>query len=38
MIEEELSDYLKSLGASLVGFADLGEIDAAFRNNMNYGM
>lgn len=33
-----LEDYLKSLGAALVGFADLSEIEASLRNSMRYGI
>ena len=38
MIENELREYLKSLGASLVGFADLSNVDTSSFNNMNYGI
>jgi len=38
MIENELKEYLKNLGASLVGFADLKNIDAPSRQNMAYGI
>ena len=38
MIENELREYLKNLGASLVGFADLHDIDALSRQNMAYGI
>lgn len=38
MLEKELNEYLKSLGASLVGFADLSNIEGSLRNNMNYGI
>lgn len=38
MIKNELKEYLKNLGASLVGFADLSEVDTPAFNNMNYGI
>ncbi|MGH4123841.1 MAG: 4Fe-4S double cluster binding domain-containing protein [Clostridium sp.] len=38
MIKNELSEYLESLGASLVGFADLSNFDTSSFNNMNYGI
>jgi epoxyqueuosine reductase len=38
MIESELRKYLKSNGASLVGFADLSNVDTSSFNNMNYGI
>ena len=38
MLEKELNDYLKILGASLIGFADLSDIDGSLRNNLNYGV
>lgn len=38
MIEDELSEYLKSLGASLIGFADLSKINNLLSNGMNYGI
>lgn len=38
MEDNNLKEYIKSLGASLVGFADLREIDEASRNNMDYGI
>jgi epoxyqueuosine reductase len=38
MIKNELKDHLKNLGASLVGFADLGNVDTSIFNNMNYGI
>lgn len=38
MIENELKEYLKSLGASLVGFADLTDVDTSSFKNMNYGI
>lgn len=38
MFENELKDYLKTLGASLVGFADLSEVDTSLFNNMKYGI
>lgn len=38
MFEKDLKEYLRSLGASLVGFADLSNIDALLRNNMNFGI
>ena len=38
MIENELKEYLKSLGASLVGFADLSNVNTSSCNNMNYGI
>ncbi len=38
MIKNELSKYLESLGASLVGFADLSNVDTSSFNNMNYGI
>jgi len=38
MIENELKEYLKNLGASLVEFADLSNIDASSRSDMAYGI
>jgi epoxyqueuosine reductase len=38
MIENELKGYLKGLGASLVGIADLSNVDTSSFNNMNYGI
>jgi len=38
MLKSELREYLKTLGASLVGFADLSNIDTSAFNNMNYGI
>jgi epoxyqueuosine reductase len=38
MDETNLVKYLKSLGASLVGFADLSSIDASMRSSMPYGI
>lgn len=38
MVENELRKYLKNLGASLVGFADLSNVDTILFNNMNYGI
>lgn len=38
MIKNELKEYLKNLGASLVGFADLSNVDTSAFNNMNYGI
>ncbi|WP_026883569.1 4Fe-4S double cluster binding domain-containing protein [Clostridium akagii] len=38
MSQNELKVYLKSLGASLVGFADLQDIDTSSYNNMGYGI
>lgn len=38
MGENELKEYLRSLGASLVGFADLSDIDPSSHNNMSYGI
>jgi len=38
MIENELKEYLKNLGASLVGFADLSNVDTSAFNNMNSGI
>jgi epoxyqueuosine reductase len=37
-LNEEITDFLKPPGASLVGFADLKEIDAAARDNFPYGI
>jgi epoxyqueuosine reductase len=37
-LNEELTTFLKSHGASLVGFADLHEIDAEARDNFPYGI
>lgn len=38
MIKNELKEYLKNLGVSLVGFADLSNVDTSAFNNMNYGI
>lgn len=38
MFEIELIDYLKELGASLIGFGDLSYINEKSNNNMNYGI
>lgn len=38
MAENQLSDYLKSLGADLVGFANLENINTSSTQNMNYGI
>ncbi len=38
MIEDKLKLYLKSLGVSLVGFADLSNINSSLNNNMKYGI
>lgn len=38
MGEDELISYLKSLGASLVGFADLSNFNNEANNNMKYGI
>lgn len=38
MLENNLREYIKSLGASLVGFADLRSIEVNSRKNMNYGI
>lgn len=38
MKENSLKDYIKSLGASKVGFADLTSIEAGARKNMDYGI
>ncbi len=38
MRENELRSYLKNLGASLVGFADLNNINTSLNNNMKYGI
>jgi len=38
MKENSLKDYIKSLGASKVGFADLTSIKADARKNMDYGI
>lgn len=38
MFENELKEYMKNLGASLVEFADLRNIDASLRQNMDYGI
>jgi epoxyqueuosine reductase len=37
-LNEELTSFLKSHGASLVGFADLNEIDLEARDNFPYGI
>lgn len=37
-LNEELTSFIKSQGASLVGFADLKEIDADARDNFPYGI
>jgi len=36
--ENELKSYLKSLGASLVGFADLNSVNTSLHNNLKYGI
>ena len=38
MVKNELKEYLKNAGVSLVEFADLRNIDASSRNNMPYGI
>ncbi len=38
MRENELKSYLKSLGASLVGFADLNSVNTSLHNNLKYGI
>lgn len=38
MYENELKEYLKGLGASLVGFADLSNVDTSSFNNMKFGI
>ena len=38
MVKDELKEYLKNSGASLVEFADLRNIDASSRKNMPYGI
>ena len=38
MFEKELTDYLKELGASLIGFGDLSYINQKLNNNMKYGI
>lgn len=38
MYEEELTNYLKDLGASLVGFGNLSNINEKINNTMNYGI
>jgi epoxyqueuosine reductase len=38
MLEKEINEYLTSLGASLIGFADLSSIEGSLRNNFNYGI
>ena len=38
MIENKLKEHLKNLGASLVEFADLRNIDSFLRQNMDYGI
>lgn len=38
MIENELREYLKNIGATLVEFADLRNIDASSRKDMPYGI
>jgi epoxyqueuosine reductase len=38
MIESKLRECLKSHGASLVGFADLSNVETSSFNNMNYGI
>jgi epoxyqueuosine reductase len=38
MIKNELREYLKNIGATLVEFADLRNIDASLRKNMPYGI
>lgn len=37
-LSQELKNELLSMGASIVGFADLREIPAQKRNNYNYGI
>lgn len=38
MNDNELKRYLKSIGASLVGFADLTEVNSLITNSMQYGI
>ncbi|MBU3227784.1 hypothetical protein [Clostridium algidicarnis] len=38
MRENELRSYLKNLGASMVGFADLSIVNTSLNNNMKYGI
>lgn len=38
MRENELKSYLKSLGASLVGFADLNNVNTSLHKNLKYGI
>lgn len=38
MVQEMLVEYLSYLGVSLVGFADLNDIDTTLFNNMKYGI
>lgn len=38
MVENNLKEYIKGLGASLVGFADLGNVEAFARKNMDHGI
>lgn len=38
MIQKMLEEYLKCLGTSLVGFADLKDLDTSSFNNMKYGI
>lgn len=38
MVQEMLVEYLRCLGVSLVGFADLNDIDTTLFNNMKYGI
>jgi epoxyqueuosine reductase len=37
-LNDELTEYLTSLGASVVAFADLKELDAEMRDNLPYGI
>lgn len=38
MVQKMLTEYLSYLGVSLVGFADLNDIDTTLFNNMKYGI
>lgn len=38
MMENELRAYMKNLGASLVGFADLNNVNTSLGNDMKYGI
>lgn len=38
MFENDLKNYIKTLGASLVGFADLSEVNILLPDNMRYGI